>query len=292
MHRQIIGHTYTDTNIRTGIPRNHSLNIAIMVSNDKETYAPVRIAVCNQKGGVGKSTFTTLLSSHLHYTLGRDVLVVDCDYPQWSIHAQRERELAAVEQSDCYKLMLVRQFRQTGRKVWPVVRCMPVDAETETARFLSSGDYRPAIILYDLPGTVNAEGVIGILSSLDRLFVPMKADKVVMESTLSFARTLHLTLVQNRAVRLAGVHLFWTMIDRRERTPLYEQYEEIIRKLGLPLMQTHVPYRSRFNKEMLADSAGVGRSTLLAPERSFAAEAQIDALALEILSILNMTDND
>ena len=82
------------------------------------------------------------------------------------------------------------------------------------------------------------------------------------------------------------------MIDRRERTPLYEQYEEIIRKLGLPLMQTHVPYRSRFNKEMLADSAGVGRSTLLAPERSFAAEAQIDALALEILSILNMTDND
>lgn len=249
-----------------------------------------RIAVCNQKGGVGKSAFTTLLASHLHYTLGRDVLVVDCDYPQWSIYAQRERELAAVEQSDYYKLLLVRQFRQTGRKVWPVVRCMPADAETETARFLGSG-YQPAIILYDLPGTVNAEGVIGILSSLDRLFVPMKADKVVMESTLSFARTLHLTLVQNGAVRLAGVHLFWTMIDRRERTPLYAQYEEVIRRLGLPLMQTHVPYRSRFNKELLADSTGVGRSTLLAPERSFAAEAQIDALALEILSILNMTDN-
>ena len=191
---------------------------------------------------------------------------MDCDYPQWSIHAQRERELTAVEQSDCYKLMLVRQFRQTGRKVWPVVRCMPADAETETARFLSSG-YRPSIILYDLPGTVNAEGVIGSFSSLDRLFVPMKADKVVMESTLSFARTLYFTLVQNRAVRLAGVHLFWTMIDRRERTSLYEQYEEIIRKLGLPLMQTHVPYRSRFNKELLADSTGVGRSTLLVPER-------------------------
>jgi len=161
---------------------------------------PSRIAVCNQKGGVGKSTFTTLLASHLHYTLGHDVLVVDCDYPQWSIHAQRERELSAVEQSDCYKLMMMRQFRQTGRKVWPEVRCMPADAEREIARFLNSGDYSPSIILYDLPGTVNAEGVIRILSSLDRLFVPMKADKVVLESTLSFARTLHLTLVQNRAV--------------------------------------------------------------------------------------------
>lgn len=125
-----------------------------------------RIAVCNQKGGVGKSTFTTLLASHLYYTLGRDVLVVDCDYPQWSIHAQWERELAAVEQSDCYKLMMVRQFRQTGRKLWPVVRCMPGDAEREVGRFSTSSGYRPAIILYDLPGTVNAEGVIGILSSM------------------------------------------------------------------------------------------------------------------------------
>ena len=136
-----------------------------MESNNKQPNVPVRITVCNQKGGVGKSTFTTLLASHLHYSLGCDVLVVDCDYPQWSIHAQRERELAAVEQSDYYKLMMVRQFRQTGRKVWPAVRCMPADAETETARFLSSDDYRPAIILYDLPGTVNAEGVIASLSS-------------------------------------------------------------------------------------------------------------------------------
>ena len=37
------------------------------------------ISICNQKGGIGKSTFTMLLASHLHYTLGYDVLVVDCD---------------------------------------------------------------------------------------------------------------------------------------------------------------------------------------------------------------------
>ncbi len=43
------------------------------------------ISICNQKGGIGKSTFTMLLASHLHYTLGYDVLVVDCDYPQWSV---------------------------------------------------------------------------------------------------------------------------------------------------------------------------------------------------------------
>ena len=253
---------------------------------------PANIAVCNQKGGVGKSTFTTLLASYLHYTLGRDVLVVDCDYPQWSIHALRERELQTVEQSDYYKLMMVRQFRQTGRKVWPIVRCLPAEALEAVARFLRPGDYRPSIILYDLPGTVNTDGILSLLSTMDRLLVPMKADKVVMESTLSFARTLQRTLVQNPAVRLCGVHLFWTMIDRRERTPLYELYEAAIRQLGLPIMTTHVPYRSKFNKELLADGTGVGRSTLLAPERTFVAEARIDALASEMLSMLNTTDND
>ena len=61
---------------------------------------PASIAVCNQKGGVGKSTFTVLLASYLHYIVGHDVLVVDCDYPQWSIHAQRERELSLIEHDD------------------------------------------------------------------------------------------------------------------------------------------------------------------------------------------------
>ena len=230
------------------------------------------ISICNQKGGIGKSTFTMLLASHLHYTLGYDVLVVDCDYPQWSVHAQRERELSLIEHDDYHKLVL---------------KCMPPEAPEEVERLLQSG-YHPRIILYDLPGTVNAEGVIRLLASLDAVFVPMKADKVVMESTLSFARSLTTNLARNPALTLQSVYLFWTMIDRRERTPLYDQYEAVIRKLGLSLMTTHIPYRSKFNKELLADNTGVGRSTLLAPARTFACEAQLEILAEEILTLLKI----
>ena len=78
------------------------------------------------------------------------------------------------------------------------------------------------------------------------------------------------------------------MIDRRERTPLYDRYEEVIHKLGLSLMTTHIPYRSKFNKELLADGTGIGRSTLLAPERTFVRDGQIETLAMEILSILKI----
>lgn len=248
---------------------------------------PVNISICNQKGGIGKSTFTVLLASYLHYTLGHDVLVVDCDYPQWSIHAQRERELAVVEHSDYYKLMMVRQFKATGRKLWPLLKCMPPEAPEEVERIRQNG-YLPRVILYDLPGTVNAGGVIRILSSLDAVFIPLKADKLVMESSLTFARGKEHGFVQDKDTSLQAAHLFWTMIDRRERTPLYDQYEAIIHKLGLSLMATHVPYRSKFNKELLPDGSGICRSTLLAPERTFAREAQIEILAAEILEILKI----
>ena len=246
------------------------------------------ISICNQKGGVGKSSLTVLLASYLHYTLGHDVLVMDCDYPQWSVHAQRERELSVLENSKYYKLMLIRQFKATGRKLWPVIACTPAEAPERESQFLRDSGYLPAIVLYDLPGTVNTAGVIEIFSALDCLFVPMKADKVVMGSTLSFARSLTTNLAQDPTLTLQSVYLFWTMIDRRERTPLYDRYEAVIRKLGLSLMTTHIPYRSKFNKELLPDNAGVGRSTLLAPERTFAREARIETLATEILTLLNI----
>ena len=40
--------------------------------------------------------------------------------------------------------------------------------------------------------------------------------------------------------------------------------------------------------ELLPDGTGICRSTLLAPERAFAREAQIEALAAEILEILKV----
>ena len=66
----------------------------------------------------------------------------------------------------------------------------------------------------------------------------MKADRYVMESTLAFAKSVNDHLVRNSDVQTAGVHLFWTMIDRRERTPLYDLYDKALEKLGLHRMET------------------------------------------------------
>lgn len=46
---------------------------------------PILVAFSNQKGGVGKSTVTTVLASYFNYVKGLKVAVVDCDYPQFSL---------------------------------------------------------------------------------------------------------------------------------------------------------------------------------------------------------------
>ncbi len=52
------------------------------------------------------------------------------------------------------------------------------------------------MVLFDLPGTMGSDGVIATISALDYLFVPIKADRLVLESTLNFATTVNDRLIR------------------------------------------------------------------------------------------------
>ena len=184
--------------------------------------------------------------------------------------------------------MLLRQFKASQRKLWPVLETTPEKAMSDVRRYLDQTQRSFDLIMLDMPGTVSAPGVFRVLAELDYIFVPMKADKLVMESAVSFAMAVNEQLVQNPDYNLRGLRMFWTMIDRRERTPLYEQYEKALDIFHLPRLKTQIPYRSRFNKEILDAKGSIGRSTLFPAEKTFAQEAQIGALAQEILSIFEV----
>lgn len=193
-----------------------------------------------------------------------------------------------MEGSEYYKLMLLRQFKASQRKLWPVLETTPENAMSDVRRYLEQMQRSFDLIMLDMPGTVSAPGVFRVLAELDYIFVPMKADKLVMESAVSFAKAVNEQLVQNPDYNLRGLRMFWTMIDRRERTPLYEQYEKALDIFQLPRLKTQIPYRIRFNKEILDAKGSIGRSTLFPAEKTFAQEAQIGALAQEILSIIEV----
>lgn len=95
---------------------------------------------------------------------------------------------------------------------------------------------------------MGSDGVIAAISALDYLFVPIKADRLVLESTLNFATTINDRLIKTGVSSLKSLHLFWNMVDRRERTTLYDVYQQGFSLLGLDCLGTRIPVRSNFTK--------------------------------------------
>jgi cellulose biosynthesis protein BcsQ len=146
----------------------------------------IYVAFSNQKGGVGKSAFTTLAASSLHYAGGRNVAVIDCDYPQHSIHAMRERDKGMVTSGDMYKEMMVNQFETIGKKAYPVLTVKPEDAVGVADSVVNESPVPVDVVFFDLPGTVNSAGILKSTVSMDYIFCPITTDRLVMKSSLWF----------------------------------------------------------------------------------------------------------
>ena len=101
---------------------------------------------------------------------------------------------------------------------------------------------------------MGTEGVLSTLAALDYLVVPLKADRMVLESSLNFAATLNDRLITTGASRLRGIFLFWNLVDRRERNRLYDIYATGISQLGLRLLHSRIPVRAALGRKCgLAD---------------------------------------
>ena len=249
---------------------------------------PLCIAFASQKGGVGKSTLTVLAASWLHYLHGIRVAVVDCDYPQHSILKLSNRDKAVVQSSAIYGRLLVSLAENKGVKPYRILCCKPSEAMSEWRKWAAVAEERYDVVLFDLPGTLRSEGVIYTISQMDYVFVPLKADNIVMQSSLQFAEALDEELVQKHNCNLKGIHLFWNMLDRRERTDIYQRWNAVIREDNLRLMATALPASARFNKELSAERNSIFRSTLFPPDTRQLRGSGVQELAGEICSIIDL----
>lgn len=249
---------------------------------------PLYVAFASQKGGVGKTTFTSLIASVLHYRLGYNVLVMDCDYPQYSLVQMRERDMRTIMENEVFKKMAHRQFKALNKKAYPVIREKPDSVLEAVTTILNSTPEKVDIVFFDLPGTVNTPGIMKVLASINYIFSPITADRVVMESTLAFTQIITGILMKQPQVSIKNVHLFWTQVDGRERSPLYAYYGNFIRSLKLSLMAPAITASVRFRKESEAETRSVFRSTLLPAEEKLLHGCNLDAFVTEFLSILKL----
>ena len=250
---------------------------------NKETF----VAFATQKGGVGKSTITALVANYVHNVMGLDVAVIDCDEPQHSIAGLRDKETALIEKNDSLKAVAWEHFRKSGRKAFPIIRSNAVKALDDADRLLSEDGYKPDIVFFDLPGTLKSDGVIKTLSQMDYIFTPVSADRFVVESALQFVMMFNDNLVTTGLAKTKGISLFWTMVDGREKTELYDLYGKLFAENNFHVLDTRLPDSKRFRREPSDDRKSVFRSTILPPDTAMLRGSRIRELSEEICTIIN-----
>jgi len=246
------------------------------------------VAFSTQKGGAGKTTFTVLAASYLHYLKDYNIAVVDCDYPQHSIDKMRKRDAQQIEQDEHYKLMAYNQFKRIDKRAFPIINSTPEKAIQTAQEFLEQTPVPIDVVFFDLPGTVNSSGVLQSLSNMDYIFTPISADRLVLESSLAFALSVNELLVTNPQIRLKGLHLFWNKVNGREKTDLYEIYEKSINECGLPLLKTFIPDTTRYKKELSSDGRALFRSTLFPADKKMLRGSRLEELLIEIAHIIKL----
>lgn len=248
----------------------------------------LKVSIYTQKGGVGKSTMTILLASVLHYRLGYNILVMDCDFPQHSLMGMRERDKRTIMESDFHKKLAVKQFHSINKKAYPIIKCKADNALEKAFDYCEHSSVSPDIIFFDLPGTANTQGVIGALKGMNYIFSPITADRLVVESTLAFSEVFLRLPAQNRDAVEQSLFLFWNQVDGREKTGLYDAYQNVIAGLSLKIMETRIMDSKRFRKEIDDTGNYVFKSTLLPADPQVLKATRVDLFVKEFLKIIHI----
>lgn len=120
---------------------------------------------------------------------------------------------------------------------------------------------------------------------MNYIFIPIVADRVVLSSSANFANVINRNLIQNQKSAIRAMYLFWNLQDAREKNPLYEIFATIIKDLELDLLNTFIPDRKNFRKE-ISDRKKIFRSTLFSPSRSLLTDNNLDKFFAEIMNII------
>jgi cellulose biosynthesis protein BcsQ len=244
------------------------------------------VAISNQKGGVGKSAFTVLLAGYFHYVKDKNVLVVDCDYPQFSIYSLRERDRQTVEKNDSYKQMMMAQYERLKKKAYPIVTAKAEVAKEVADDYLEKAAEEFDIVFFDLPGTVNAKGIFKSIMNMDYIFTPIIPDRMAMQSSMSFVSAVQDFLTVNPNVPLSGIYVFWNKVNQHVPAGIINIYNKIMEQLKLNVLATKIPDTNRYEKELTLTGKPFFRCTLFPPTVKMLKGSGLDVLSEEICKII------
>ena len=129
----------------------------------------MNIAIGNQKGGVGKTTHTILLSNYLAIEKQQELLILDLDF-QGSIRTKWEQDLELFDNEPLYEVL-------------------QLDLNEISSIFVKLSDIE-GYIIFDLPGKIDDDNLVTVYREADLVICPFSYDKLTFESTMVFAQVI------------------------------------------------------------------------------------------------------
>jgi len=254
------------------------------------------IAICNQKGGVGKTTTCTSLAAYLAF-LGKRVLLIDFD-PQHN--ATSSLGVSHEVDETIYHALLggkepgevVKETHLTNLRVVPasedlagaLVELVPLpERERFLRNFLDTIKHNHDFIFIDLGPSLNLLTINGLLAS-DEVLIPIQCEYLSLEGVSQLLNTIE-RIKQNlgHPLKIAGALL--TMYDKREKLSR-EVAEEIRRKFPHHVYTVEIP-----RSIALAEAPSFRRPVILYAPQSAGAQAY-EQLAKEVIAQDESTTHD
>lgn len=210
------------------------------------------ISFFTAKGGTGKTTFNMLFASYLKYVLGKQVMVLDLDAPEYSLTCCRDRDIDYLnsnglpcELDSFYPVEAVRDLSE--QSIYDLADTIKRLRDQLDWLVL---DFKGSFKQGDPVCTLAEEGV------LDMIVMPVEIDPMIIASMKSLS-----TIFQDAGM---DALLFFNRVHGKEKPGIYDAVEELFTSHGCKVS----PHRVKGNIAMKREQSGgtFFRSTVCFPQ--------------------------